>query len=279
MKTKINTVVIPAAGTGSRLDPFTRFLPKELLGINGKPILQIIIDECLEAGIERFIFVTNSKKGLITRDLIKCDKKNVEFIYVIQDESNGLGDAVLRAKSLINDDFFAICLPDEFLFNQNGMKLVVDEFYKNGKNIILTTKEDAQDISKYGVVTGNDVLSSDEKMSIYKAVSVIEKPKNLEESRSSDRCIIGRYVLSRKIFDLLSSGNVGKNGEIQLTDSIASLLKEEDILNIDIKSSRLDCGNYMGFILANAACYIKDENQDFIKKINVILNDGKNTNK
>ncbi|MCX7738029.1 MAG: UTP--glucose-1-phosphate uridylyltransferase GalU [Hydrogenothermaceae bacterium] len=263
---KIKKVVIPVAGFGTRFLPATKSTPKEMLPIIDKPIIHYIVEEAVKAGIETVIFITGRHKRAIEdyfdyypeleNQLLKNRKEDLvemirgisnmaEFVYVRQKEQLGLGHAVLTAKHVVGDEPFVVMLGDELIINQDKPAIgqLIETYYKFGKSIVGTTSVPKEDVSKYGIVGGKEIMES-----IRLVTSMIEKPK-VEEAPSSS-AIIGRYVLTPSIFQELENTPIGKGGELQLTDAMVNLLRKEAIYSKDIEGIRHDTGNKLGYLKA-----------------------------
>ena len=241
---KLKTAVLPVAGLGSRFLPITKSIPKEMLPIIDKPLIQFAIEEAIEAGIEKIVFVTSyTKKAIedyfsinseLEKRLLQSNKENliekihpkyfdkVEFSYVIQEEPNGLGHAILQAKDLVDDEFFGVMLADDLLVNEIGcLSQLSNIHHENNSSVLGVFAADPEKISNYGVIDG--VLDGDS----YKLNNIIEKPK--AEEAPSNLAVFGRYILSKEIFNHLENTNPGVNGEIQLTDAIKSLFEKDAV--------------------------------------------------
>ena len=264
-KQRLKTAVLPVAGLGSRFLPITKSIPKEMLPIIDKPLIQFAIEEAIEAGIEKIVFVTSyTKKAIedyfsinseLEKRLLQSNKENliekihpkyfdkVEFSYVIQEEPNGLGHAILQAKDLVDDEFFGVMLADDLLVNEIGcLSQLSNIHHENNSSVLGVFAADPEKISNYGVIDG--VLDGDS----YKLNNIIEKPK--VEEAPSNLAVFGRYILSKEIFNHLENTNPGINGEIQLTDAIKSLIEKDAVRATEIMGKRFDCGSKEGYISA-----------------------------
>jgi UTP--glucose-1-phosphate uridylyltransferase len=263
---KVRKAVIPVAGFGTRFLPATKSTPKEMMPLIDKPIIHYIVEEAVKSGIETIIFVTGRHKRAIEdyfdyypeleQVLIKNGKEKeiemlrqisnmAEFVYIRQKQQLGLGHAVLTAANLVGDEPFAVLLGDEIIKNDEkpGIKQLIDIYYQFGKSVIGTMEVPKEDVSKYGIVAGKEVVNG-----IKLIESLIEKP-SVEEAPSTT-AIIGRYVLTPNIFDALKETPVGRGGEIQLTDGLSKLREKEVIYAKDIEGIRHDTGNKLGYIEA-----------------------------
>ena len=264
-KQRLRTAVLPVAGLGSRFLPITKSIPKEMLPIIDKPLIQFAIEEAIEAGIEKIVFVTSHTKKAIEnyfsinseleKRLIQSNKENlvekihpkyldkVEFSYVFQEEPNGLGHAILQAKKHVDDEFFGVILADDLLMYEIGcLSQLLNIHHENNSSVIGVFAADPEKISNYGVIDG--VLDGNS----YKLKNIIEKPK--AEEAPSNLAVFGRYILSKEIFNHLENTNAGVNGEIQLTDAIKSLIEKDAVRAIEIMGKRFDCGSKEGYISA-----------------------------
>ena len=262
---RLKTAVLPVAGLGSRFLPITKSIPKEMLPIIDNPLIQFAIEEAIEAGIEKIVFVTSyTKKAIedyfsinseLEKRLIQSNKENliekihpkyldeVEFSYVFQEEPNGLGHAILQAKDLVDDEYFGIILADDLLVHEIVcLSQLLNIHHENNSSVLGVFAADPGKISNYGVIDG--VLDGDS----YKLNNIIEKPK--AEEAPSNLAVFGRYILSKEIFNHLENTNPGINGEIQLTDAIKSLIEKDTVRAIEIMGKRFDCGSKEGYISA-----------------------------
>jgi len=262
---KLKTAVMPVAGLGSRFLPITKSIPKEMLPIIDKPLIQFAIEEAIEAGIEKIVFVTSHTKKAIEdyfkinseleRRLIQSNKEDlvekihpryldkVEFSYVFQEEPKGLGHAILQAKDYVDDEFFGVILADDLLVYKIGcLSQLSNIHHENNSSVLGVFTADPEKISNYGVIEGALDRNS------YKVKNIVEKPK--AEEAPSNLAVFGRYILSKKIFNHLENTNPGVNGEIQLTDAIKSLIKKDAVRAFEIMGKRFDCGSKEGYISA-----------------------------
>ena len=288
---KISKAVIPVAGLGTRMLPATKEVPKELMPILDKPLIQHVVNEAASSGIKEIIFVTRPGKKSVTKYfsinqelesyLIKKKKstikrklpnkifKNIQFFSVVQKEPLGLGHAILSSQKIIKDEPFVVLLPDELLISKTKMldlKLMINNFKNFKKYQILVEKVSKKLISNYGVV---DLKKSDltfTRPSLIK--DIIEKPKaNLAPS---NKRVIGRYLLPGSIFKYLKKVKPGKDNEIQLTDAIKKMIFEEDnCFQATLSNSIVyDCGSVKGFIGANIAMAMKGKSlKKYLKEI------------
>lgn len=261
---KIKKAVFPVAGFGTRFLPATKAMPKELLPIIDKPLIQYAAEEAIAAGIDTLIFVTgrnkraiedhfdNNKeleielrskgKNLQANRIKNILPKGVECIFVRQSEQLGLGHAVLCAERAVGDEPFAVILADDFL-TFNGLGVTADltnAFDKTGKSQLSSMKVSGPDISKYGVIVTNKFKGD--------VAGLVEKPKF--EDAPSDLASIGRYILTPDIFDILRHQSMGSGGEYQLADAINTKAKQNEVEAVLLNGKRFDCGSINGYIEA-----------------------------
>jgi len=273
---KITKAVFPVAGLGTRFLPATKASPKEMLPIVDQPLIQYAVEEAVEAGITELVFVTSStkraledhfdknyeleteleKKGKV--DALKLVQnivpRGVSCIYVRQPEALGLGHAVLCARPVIGDNPFAVILPDD-LIDGNGSGVVsqmVRAYEQDGSSQLGVEEVPKEDTDKYGIV--NTVTDSNGNKTS-KVEKIVEKPK--PEEASSNLAVVGRYILTPRIFDLLESTSKGAGGEIQLTDAISALLEHEDVFAYRFTGKRYDCGSKLGYLKATVDYALK----------------------
>lgn len=265
MKQKITTAVFPVAGLGTRFLPVTKAGPKEMLPIIDKPLIQYVVEEAISAGITELVLVTSSSKRAIEDyfdsnyelesrleqwgkyDILSVVKnilpQHVSVVYVRQTHPRGLGDAVLCAKHVVRDRPFAVLLADDIIDGgeRSCLQDMLDVFEQTQSSVLAVEKISKIDTDKYGIVS----LAGGEG-NVIKAI--VEKPK--PDVAPSNLAVTGRYILTPRIFALLEETEKGVGGEIQLTDAIAKLLKEESITAFPFIGRRYDCGSRMGFLEA-----------------------------
>ena len=273
---KVNKVVFPVAGLGSRFLPATKSIPKEMLPIIDKPLIQYAVDEAIDAGFSELIFITGNTKRAI-QDHFKFnpdlnisnlteDKKNflseihrvipshVSCKYIIQDEPLGLGHAILQAKEAIGEDPFAVVLADDLIDSKQGvLKQMLDHYKDENSSIISVQKIIKSESINYGIIEFKEVNKD-----LMKIINIVEKPS--PENAPSNYGVVGRYILSSKIFSMLDKVSAGVGNEIQLTDAIKLLLKTNPIYSYKFSGTRHDCGTKIGFIKANIAFALNDPN-------------------
>ncbi|RME10231.1 MAG: UTP--glucose-1-phosphate uridylyltransferase [Aquificota bacterium] len=260
---EVRKAVLPVAGWGTRFLPATKAMPKEMFPVIDKPVIQFIVEECLEAGIDNVIFVTGRHKRPIEhhfdintdleKHLEQCGKtellKNImeisrliNPIYIRQKEQLGLGHAVLVAEPVVGYEPFIVCLGDVILRDEDNVLRKMMEVYRRfGKSVIAVFEVEQKDVSKYGIIDGRHIEKD-----IYIIDDLVEKPK--PEEAPSRLAIVGRYLFTPRIFEKLKITPPGKGGEIQLTDAIKLLLEEEAVYAIKIDSRVYDTGTPMGYI-------------------------------
>ena len=276
----VSKAIIPVAGLGTRMLPASKAIPKELLPILNKPIIQYVVEEAINAGINQIIFITNDNKVAIEKhfdtnfflesSLKKTKKKkllesvkdiipkNIKITSIKQKKPLGLGDAIYKANELISNEPFAVLLPDEFLLNKSplsDLKNMINNYNLSKEGQVLVEKISSKFSKNYGVV---DLLKSRKhNQKFKKIINFKEKPKSLK-SKEAYR-IIGRYILPSETMSFLKKAIPSKDGEIQLTDSLLSMINSEVNLNATLSSSKVyDCGSFKGLIGANIALASKD---------------------
>ena len=261
----IKQAIIPLAGLGTRLLPLTSVFAKELLPINGKPGIEYILDECIEAGIKEVIFIISKRKLMIKKyffndkfykDIIKRKndlrvlneykkilkyKKMIKFVF--QDKPLGTGDAVLKTKNLIKDNFFLMLLPDDLIIKQNCSKSMIAIHKKFNSSVMASMCVDKNEVSRWGIYDIKKKINDHN----FIIKSVVEKP--LIKQAPSRNAVIGRYILPKTIFKRLSKLKPGKGGEIHITDAIQSLIKDNyRFIGHNFSGKYLDCGTMNGYI-------------------------------
>ncbi len=263
----IKKAVFPVAGLGTRFLPATKANPKEMLPIVDKPLIQYAVEEAIQSGITELIFVTGrnkrsiedhfdknveleasliaSNKNLLLESIRSIIPSHVKCIYTRQSEPLGLGHAVLQAKTIINDEPFAVLLADDLTDADTPvLKQLILQHQKEQSSVIAIEDIPKEKTVQYGIV---DV--GDSKDNLYKINSIVEKPQPIDAP--STLGVIGRYVFNPEIFDCLEKIKPGKGGEIQLTDAIQMLLSQQAIFAYLFEGKRYDCGDKLGFIKAN----------------------------
>jgi UTP--glucose-1-phosphate uridylyltransferase len=274
MKKQVRKAVFPAGGLGTRFLPATKVIPKEMLALVDKPIIQYGVEEAVASGIEHIIIVTGRGKGAMEdhfdhsfelettlerrgkHELLAVSRGvsgMARISYVRQKEPLGLGHAVLCAKDLVGDEPFAVVLPDDVIdAKEPCLKQIIEVFDRKGGSVLATMTIEGAAISAYGVLAGSQDADNPR---IYNCTGMVEKPK-LEDAPSK-QAIIGRYVLTPRVFELLEQTAPGAGGEIQLTDGILALLKEEKVFGYTFEGKRFDAGDKFGMLKATVEFALK----------------------
>ncbi|MBU3180900.1 UTP--glucose-1-phosphate uridylyltransferase GalU [Clostridium psychrophilum] len=279
---KVKKAIIPAAGLGTRFLPATKAQPKEMLPIVDKPTIQYIIEEAVAAGIEEILIITGRNKRAIEDHFDKSveleqqlekngkedtlamvrDISNMANIYYIrQKEPKGLGHAIGCAKTFVGNEPFAVMLGDDVVDSEVPcLKQLIDCYDQYNTSILGVQKVPMSEVNKYGIVNGTAI-----KDRVYKVKDVVEKP-NVSEA-PSNVAILGRYIITPKIFDILENTKPGKGGEIQLTDALKTLISQEDMYAYNFEGRRYDVGDKEGFLEANVEYALKNDklNKTFMK--------------
>ena len=288
---KLNKVVIPLAGLGTRMLPITKSVSKEMLPIAGIPIIQIIVEEALESGFKEIIFITREKKSSAKnhfernlefesnleknnksslREIRNITKLGINIKSVKQIKPQGLGHAILCAKTLISGEPFAVMLPDMILdanYKKNNLALMKKNFEKSGVSSILLGRVKKSDVQKYGIIK---MEKKKHKISFFPIDDIIEKPS--PKKAPSNLFVAGRYVFENEILSYLKKERPDSSGEIQLTGAVSNFLKDSNTINGFVLDGAIhDCGNKLGYLIANLAFSFKDPNikkevLKFIKK-------------
>ena len=267
----VRTAVIPAAGMGTRFLPATRATPKELLPIYDTPALQFVINEAAQAGCTCVVIVTSRSKPSIENYAATASTDKVAVSVVYQDSPLGLGHAVSCARQAVGDEPFVVMLPDEIMGDASLTRQLVALYEKFGKSSIGLKRVAASEVSSYGNVKVADTTIGD--VSSVEISQVVEKPKPADAV--SDIVIIGRYVLSPKVFDKLEQTKPSANGELQLTDALAMLANDKALLGVVSDITRYDTGTPMG--LLRAVIEIALERKDIGPQLNSWLKEKFNT--
>ncbi|MDV7105960.1 UTP--glucose-1-phosphate uridylyltransferase GalU [Vibrio sp. TH_r3] len=271
----IKKCLFPAAGYGTRFLPATKSMPKEMMPVVNKPLIEYGVDEAIEAGLDGMCIVTGRGKNTLIDHFdknyeleqqingtnkeellgdIRRIMESANFTYIRQREMKGLGHAILTGKQLIGDAPFAVVLADDLCVNEEGQGVLSQmvALYKQFRCSIVAVQEvPKEDIHKYGVISG-EMIKDD----IFRVDDMVEKPEPGTEP--SNLAIIGRYILTPDIFDIIENTNPGKGGEIQITDALLQQAKSGCVLAYKFKGRRFDCGSVDGYIEATNYCY---ENQ------------------
>ncbi|EGT3617350.1 UTP--glucose-1-phosphate uridylyltransferase GalU [Clostridium perfringens] len=272
---RIKKAIIPAAGLGTRFLPATKAQPKEMLPIVDKPTIQYIIEEAVESGIEEILIVTGRNKKCIEDhfdksveleyelekagksellSLVKDITDMVDIHYIRQKEPRGLGHAINCARTFVGDEPFAILLGDDLIYNEEYpcLKQLIDCYNEYHTSILGVQAVPEKDVNKYGIVKGIHIEGE-----VYKVNDLVEKPDR--DKAPSNIAILGRYILTPKIFEILDKTEPGKNGEIQLTDAILELLDYESIYAYRFSGKRYDVGDKLGFLKATVEYALRKE--------------------
>ena len=267
MPKPVRTAVFPVAGLGTRFLPATKAMPKEMLPVVDKPLIQYAVDEAREAGIEHFVFVTGRNKGVIEDHFdrqveleitLKQRKKNDmldllaeglprpgQTSFTRQQEPMGLGHAVWCARDIVGNEPFALLLPDMLMRSKPGvLSQMMKSYNEQGGNVIAVEEVEQSEVSSYGVVGRGE--GADEGFEITK---MVEKPA--VEDAPSNLIISGRYILQPEIFDLLAKQTKGAGGEIQITDAMVTLMGRQNFTGVKYDGHSFDCGSKVGFLTAN----------------------------
>jgi UTP--glucose-1-phosphate uridylyltransferase len=289
MPARVRKAVFPVAGLGTRFLPATKAMPKEMLTVVDRPLIQHVVDEARDAGIEHFIFVTGRNKGIIEdhfdrqpelEEALAARGKTTELeildadlpeagraSFVRQQEPLGLGHAVWCARDIVGDEPFALVLPDVLVQTpgKGCLAQMLDVYEKRGGNIIAVDPVPDDQVKNYGVVAVCEAEGN-----VFPITGMVEKPAPGTEP--SNLTILGRYILQPEIFDFLSAQEKGTGGEIQVTDSMLALLKKQPFYAVEYEGRAFDCGSKPGFLAANIAYALqrpdlRDDVIDEIKKL------------
>lgn len=284
---KVRKAVIIAAGRGTRFLPVTRSLPKEMMPLVDRPLVQYAVEEALNSGITQIIMVTAQGKSTmedyfdrspeLERFLERKDDKKrlkqvrelaemVDVCYIRQKEQLGLGHAILTARKVVGDEPFAVILPDDIIDSEVPcLKSMVDAFEKYGGGVIAVERVSDEDTRKYGIIKARPVAAN-----VYQILSLVEKP---EPSWAPSRLgIVGRYVLPPQVFDALEVTPPGAGNEIQVTDALHLLLQQQELYAYEFEGVRHDTGTPLGWLKANIALALKRDDigpglKDYLKKL------------
>ena len=272
---QVKKAVIPVAGLGTRMLPATKAIPKEMLPVVDKPLIQYVVNECVAAGIKEIVLVTHASKNSIENhfdtsfeleatlekrvkrqlleDVQAIVPKDVTIMHIRQGVANGLGHAIMCAHPVVGDNPFAVVLPDVIMddaasnLKKDNLAEMVSRFNTNRVSQVMVEEVPEEDVSKFGVVDLDGVsISAGQSAKIH---ATVEKPA--QEDAPSNLAVVGRYVLSEKIWELLEFTPPGAGGEVQLTDAIASLMNIEQVDAYYMKGKSHDCGSKIGYMKAN----------------------------
>ncbi len=289
MSQKVTKAVFPVAGLGTRFLPATKAIAKEMLPVVDKPLIQYAVEEAVAAGIDTMIFITSRSKNAIIDHFDKAHEleseleaknktellailksivpPNVSFVFIRQAEALGLGHAVNCASSVIGDEPFAVILPDDMVEDgtRGCLSQMVDLFAEKQTSILGVERVNPADTGSYGIVKTPETTEKYAKIEL-----IVEKPK--PDVAPSNLAVVGRYILTPAIFDKIKNTGRGAGGEIQLTDAIADLMKDEDVLAYEFEGTRYDCGAKLGFLVANVElallnAELKDNFKSYLKEL------------
>lgn len=269
---RVRKAVIPAAGLGTRFLPATKAVPKEMLPIVDVPTVQYIVQEAVESGIEDIIFVTGRGKNAIVdhfdcypeleeklerqgkHDILESLRETNSMAKVVsirQPDPKGLGDAVLCAKELVGDEPFLVALGDDLVDSAVPCaRQMMEAFEKHDKSVVALTRVGEDDVARFGMCGGELIGER-----VYDLDTMIEKPS--KQDAPSNLAIIGRYILKPSIFQYLENTEIGKDGQLQLTDAMARMMREEGVVGVEFSGERYDAGDLFGFLQANIAFGLK----------------------
>jgi len=265
---KIKKVIFPVAGLGTRFLPATKASPKEMLPIVDKPLIQYAAEEAVNSGINQLIFVIGRTKNAIIdhfdstpeleNELSSKNKhkllsivekivpKNVNCFFVRQNRPAGLGNAIHCAKDIIQDDSFAVILADDLIKSKTPcLKQMIDIYEEHNVNLLSVEPIEKEVTDQYGVIE----VKNKKTKNLYEISSIVEKPSPAEAK--SNLGVVGRYILSPNIFEMIEASRPGSGNEIQLTDAIAKLMKQEEVMAFEFDGKRFDCGSKIGYLKAS----------------------------
>jgi len=276
---RVRKAVLPAAGFGTRFLPATKAIPKEMMPLVDRPIIQYAVEEAVASGIEQIIIVIASGRSAIEDhfdsnqnlerwledrgdiDMLRTIRRISEFgtvAFVHQREQLGLGHAVLMAKDLVGEEPFAVLLSDDVMLNPTGQpvtKQLIDAHLAHRGSVIAVQRVHREEVSRYGILE-----PLHEEGRLVEIRNLVEKPS--VEDAPSNLAVLGRYVLTPKIFDVLEHTNRGAGGEIQLTDAIRALIQEQPVFGYQFEGTRHDAGTRLGWLKANVAVGLESEDAD-----------------
>lgn len=286
---KIRKAVIPAAGFGTRFLPATKATPKEMLPIVDKPTIQYIVEEALASGIEEILIISGHAKRAIEDhfdsapvleamlsekhkdDLLAMVREtaDINVHYIRQKHMNGLGDAILCARSFMGGEPFAVLLGDDVVYTEGkpALKQLIDVHESYGGSVLGCQLVPDDKVSSYGVVAGEEIAGAN----LLKVTDMVEKPDVGEAP--SNMAVLGRYIISSSIFDILEKTPPGKGGEVQLTDALKVLAKNEPVWAFNFEGKRYDVGDKLGFLKATVEFALRREDlgTEFRKYLNDVL--------
>ena len=288
MSKKIRKAIIPAAGLGTRFLPATKAQPKEMLPIVDKPTIQYIIEEAVASGIEEILIITGRSKKCIEDhfdksvelelELEKSGKEEmlkmvrdisdmVDIHFIRQKEPKGLGHAISCAKTFVGNEPFAVLLGDDIVYNEGKpcLKQLINCYDEYNTSVLGVQTVEAKDVNKYGIVNGIHIEDR-----VYKVKGLVEKPA--VEEAPSNVAILGRYIITPRIFKILEETKPGKGREIQLTDALLNLMSEEAMYAYDFEGTRYDVGDKLGFLKATVEYALRREDlrDGFVEYLNTL---------
>ena len=285
----INKVVIPVAGWGTRSLPATKNIPKEMLPVYNKPVVQYVVEEAIRSGVKDVVFITNRDKNVIEDhfdynlqlEAVLERAGKLEMLQVVRDvaemanivsirqkQAKGLGHAVYCAKDVCeNDESFAVMVGDDLMFGMNpGIQQLIDVMRSERKPVIGVMEVPQEEVSRYGIISGEETSPG-----IYRVDSLVEKPSVSEAP--SRLAIVGRYVLTPEIFGCLEKVKPGHGGEIQLTDGLQLLAEQRGLMAVKLRGMRFDAGNWAEYLTANIYFALQEEKlrYDLIQRLRPLL--------
>jgi UTP--glucose-1-phosphate uridylyltransferase len=274
---KVRRAVFPAAGLGTRFLPATKAQPKEMLPLVDKPLIQYAVEEAIAAGLENLVIITGRGKNAIEDHFdisyelekileergkpellsrVRAVSEMVHLAYVRQKQALGLGHAILLSRDLMNNEPFAVLLGDDVIVAEVPcIRQMIDIYNRYETSIVAIMEVPAKETRRYGIINGRPLPGTDERL--FEIVDMVEKP-NVEEA-PSNMAIIGRYILTPAIFEMLQETGKGSGGEIQLTDGLRCLLTQEKILAYRFQGKRHDAGDKLGFLQATVEFALQNE--------------------
>ncbi|MCU1290355.1 MAG: UTP--glucose-phosphate uridylyltransferase [Acidobacteria bacterium] len=296
MTHKIRKAVFPAAGLGTRFLPATKSMPKEMLTLVDKPLIQYGVEEAVASGIESILIITGRDKASIENHFdisfeleqvlkergkteafkqVRALSEIAQIVYTRQKQALGLGHAIYQAKEFAGDEAFAVMLPDDIMDSETpALKQLIDVYEKYDAPVLATMQIEGETISRFGVIDAEEVEPN-----VYKIKDVIEKPKY--EDAPSDMAVIGRYIFTPELFDALEKTEPGAGGEIQVADGLRTLLKKgRPYYAVKLEGTRHDAGDKLGFLIATVEYALKNENlgaefRDYLKSLNLSADSAK----
>ena len=285
---KIKKVIFPVAGLGTRFLPATKVSPKEMLPIVDKPLIQHAAEEAINSGINQLIFIIGrtknaiidhfdsapelenelilKKKNALLKIVKKIVPKNVNCFFVRQDTPSGLGHAIHCAKNIIQDDPFAVVLADDLIKSKVPcLKQMIDMYYQKQSSIISVETINKKDSDKYGIIEPKRKIGN-----LYNIKSIVEKPS--PKNAKTNIAVVGRFILTPAIFSKIEKSKPGAGNEIQLTDAISDLMKDEDVYGYQFEGKRFDCGSKIGYLKASVEyalehSEVKKDFKAYLKKL------------